>query len=138
MTKKQKDALRNKGIILARDKHYKTVVPRLDDSQRGVLYNDRFAVMINYPYEHFRYIVNWPGPSVRKAIELMQTGIECSKANGAQYCMLNTKSWLCSNLANLGGFQIKMTLSYPMPWDQLTQKEDKTKEDMKELKDKEE
>ena len=117
MTGEQKAELTSKGIILARDRHYKTVVPRLDDSQRGVLHNDRFAVMMNYPYEHFRYIVNWPGASVRKAIELMQKGVECSKANGARYCMLATKSYLCSNLGNLGAFQIRLTLNYCMPWD---------------------
>ena len=71
MEEEEKDKLRSKGIILLRDKHYKTVVPRLDDTQRAVLHNDRFAVMMNYPYEHFRYIVNWPGASVRKGIELM-------------------------------------------------------------------
>ena len=72
MSKEQKEELKSKGIILLRDKHYTTVIPHLDDSHRGVLHNDRFAVMMNYPYEHFRYIVNWPGPSIRKAIELIQ------------------------------------------------------------------
>ena len=89
---------------MKRDKFYKTVVPRLNDSQRAVLFNDRFALMMNYPYEHFRFIINWPGPSVKSAIKLMQTGIECSKAHGAKYAMLSKKSWLCSNLVNLGAF----------------------------------
>ena len=137
MTDEQKEELTEKGVILTRDKFYKTVVPRLDDSQRSVLHNERFVLMMNFPYEHFRYIVNWPGPSTKNAILLMQKGIESSKARGAKFAMLSTKSWLCSNLVNLGAFQIKLTLDYSMPWDEDVKKEEKTKEEMARIAEKE-
>ena len=107
----QKAALTAKGIILNRDKHYTTVVPILTDEQRYVLHNDKFALMVNFPYEQFRFIVNQPGGSIEEAVKLMQKGIEKSKEMGAKYGMLGTKSWLCCNLLNLGAFQIRMTLN---------------------------
>ena len=104
MSAEQKAALTAKGIILNKDKHYSTVVPMLTDDERFILHNDKFALMANFPYEQFRFIVNQPGGSVEEAIKLMQKGIEKIKEGGVKFGMLGTKSWLCCNLANLGGF----------------------------------
>ena len=114
LSAEQKAALTAKGVILQKDKHYYTVVPKLTDEQRFVLHNDKFALMVNFPYEQFRFIVNQPGGSIEEAVRLMQKGIEKSKEMGAKYGMLATKSWLCCNLANLGGFQIRLTLNFKL------------------------
>ena len=61
--------------------------------------------MVNFPYEQFRFVVNTPNGSVTEAIKTMQSGIETVKGNGkVTFGMLSTKSWLCCNLNNLGGF----------------------------------
>ena len=71
--------------------------------------------MVNFSYEQFRFIANQPGGSIEDAIKQLQMGIERTKEalkhEGKQFAMLGTKSWMCCNLANLGAFQIRMTLS---------------------------
>ena len=110
LSQDQKDDLKAKGIILSRDKHYSTVVPLLTDAQRHVHHNDKFALMVNYPYEQFRFIANQKSGSIQEAVKLLQMAIERTKEAGCHFGMLGTKSWLCCNLANLGAFQLRMTL----------------------------
>ena len=135
MEKAAKDQLRKdmmaKGLDLLtddgrikKDRHYSSVVQQVTDDQRLIHMNDdgSFMLMVNFPYEQFRFVVNNPSGSVTEAIRLMQTGIETVKGEGkVHFGMLSTKSWLCCNLNNLGGFQIRLTLSLPenediSPW----------------------
>ena len=127
MEKAAKDQLRKdlmaKGLDLLtddgrikKDRHYSSVVQQVTDDQRLIHMSDdgSFMLMVNFPYEQFRFVVNKPGGSVEEAIRLMQSGIEAVKGDGkVHFGMLSTKSWLCCNLNNLGGFQIRLTLSLP-------------------------
>ena len=98
------------GLKITKDKYYSTVVKELSDEQRGILYNDNFALSLNFPYEQFIFAAREECGSFEKAIKRMQSGIEKSKKCGAAYSMLATKSWLCCNLENLGGFRAAITL----------------------------
>ena len=72
---------------------------------------ENFAASFNFPYEQFIFAAR--DKSFEKAIKTLQCGIEKSKACGAKFCMLGTKSWLCCNLENLGGFKAAITLKLP-------------------------
>ena len=103
-------------LRIKKDKHYQAVVQHVSDDQRYIHMNDdgSLVTMVNFPYEQFRFVVNTPNGSVTEAIKTMQSGIETVKGNGkVTFGMLSTKSWLCCNLNNLGGFQIRLTLNMP-------------------------
>ena len=95
-------------------------MPLLTDDQRYILHNDKFALMVNFPYEQFRFVVNQPSGSIKKAVALMQEAIETSKSHGAKFAMLATKSHMCCDLANLGAFQIRLTLQLSLADEQFS------------------
>ena len=92
------------------------MVSEVSDKERFIHMNaaENLIVLVNYPYEQFRFIVNNYGGSVSDAIRQMQSGIEAVKGDGkVTFGMLSTKSWLCCNLDNLGGFKISMSINVP-------------------------
>ena len=109
------------GLKLTKDKYYSSVVKELSDEQRGILYSDNFALSLNFPYEQFIFVAREECGSFEKAIKRLQSGIEKSKICGAAFCMLATKSWMCCNLENLGGFRAAITLNIPL-WGDWTTK----------------
>ena len=95
-------------------------MPLLTDDQRYILHSDKFVLMVNFPYEQFRFIVNQPGGSIRNAVTLMQEAIAASEIHGAKFCMLDTGSPMCCDLANLGAFQIRLTLQINLAGEQFS------------------
>ena len=120
MSEEKKAALKKSGVQLNDDECYKMVVPLLDDDDSFMYENSyceedriRKLIQFNFGYEQFRFLVDQPGGSIKDAITNIASIVDSCEAQllkrGLKGFASPTNS-MC-DLNNLGGFQIRLTLS---------------------------
>ena len=124
MSEEAKADLVASGAYLNDEEQSKLVTPLLTDEDQ-FLYQctespddkSRKLVQFNFGYEHFRFTIDQPGGSIKAAMAHLDDvvcGAEAALQKRGLKGFSRQTHGMC-NLANLGGFQMKLTLAFEFP-----------------------